>query len=799
MTHTLLRAGAGFLAAILLITPPVRADEPRGVKLMRPDSLDGWDHGAQMPRGWTISDGWLTGTHEATPLLSGFTAGAFRLEFAWSVTPGGAWRIHLPEVPRGDGLELILDESPRCGRLSDGGKVVQPGAPIGPARDGRHTAVLSREGNTLAVSIDGTRLHDVPVDNTRRFGLELSLATGRGALWDLRGSEPPGEPLFNGKTLDDWWCDGNLSAWRVEDGQIVLEPGGGNFLRTKKEYGNFTLSLEYQIKPGSNSGIGIRTPRAGWPSGDGMEIQFLDAPRGRLLDEHAALAIYGNVPALARADRSGQWNRVVVKADGWMISAWVNGELVQQFNTLHHPELKHRHLRGWIGPQDHGAWIRLRNPRILPAPDGTGLDAWLAPKPPTAATRMMDRLMNSESLSRADGVRSAVAGASFSDQEPKRRVLADLAGPGAVVRIARANNLGRLAFFFDGEDEPRIECRPSDLWKKVPPLTEDASPVLTYLPFAKSLRIELDGSAQGDYRMDYVTFPPDLAVQTFTTPRGSVPRGWLSAPLYRQHVIGWGVHREHDPAARIRSDPKTIAPGATETLARVDGAGVVRWVKLRAPAAALRNDDLWLAATVDGETEPAIAAPARYWFPGLAGGGNYNNFVLVQRDGAANLLAMPFGDGIAISATNRGQAPIDNVGIDLSVEQATEANRAEIAARPRLRGDFRRASEDSNVLFDCQGRGRWVGLVLAAPGAKPTPGVARLVVDGQPADGWPAATLDMFLGREGRGWRRAASGRSGGLAWRYLLLAPVDFAESLRLETTTATLPDRLVLYYQAK
>ena len=61
------------------------------------------------------------------------------------------------------------------------------------------------------------------------------------------------------------------------------------------------------------------------------------------------------------ADKSQRWNRVVVKADGWMISAWVNGELVQQVNTAQLPELKHRHLRGWIGLQNHGSKIEFRN------------------------------------------------------------------------------------------------------------------------------------------------------------------------------------------------------------------------------------------------------------------------------------------------------------------------------------------------------------------------------------------------------------------------------------------------------
>ena len=293
---------------------------------------------------------------------------------------------------------------------------------------------------------------------------------------DLRGAEPPGQPVLNGENLDGWWTDGNKDAWVLDGGELVLKPGGGRYLRSEKEYANFTLSLEYKMAKGGNSGIGIRTPRRGWPSGDGMEMQFIDGPPFRPLDEHDQMAIYGNVPALAPSGKADQWNHVVIKADGWMISAWVNGELVQQYNTLDHPELKHRHLRGWIGPQDHGGVIRFRNFRVLEAPDGTGLAAWSMPKPPRAATTMVDRLMNSETVSRADGITSAVVSKRIAGDAPGEHVLAELTGPGAVVRVARSNDEGTLAFYFDGETTPRIECTPGDLWKKVPPLNEDAEP-----------------------------------------------------------------------------------------------------------------------------------------------------------------------------------------------------------------------------------------------------------------------------------------------------------------------------------
>ena len=178
------------------------------------------------------------------------------------------------------------------------------------------------------------------------------------------------------------------------------------------------------------------------------------------------MAIYGNVPPLARADRSDEWNRVVVKADGWMISAWVNGELVQQYNTLDHPELKHRQPQGLdrlSGPRRLDP--QLRNFRVLEAPDGTGLDAWQQPPPRRSpATVVIDRLMNPERLSlrrRHHLGRCRRRRASRATSQASR-CWPNWPGPGAVVRIARTSDEGRLAFYFDGEDEAadRVQARP---------------------------------------------------------------------------------------------------------------------------------------------------------------------------------------------------------------------------------------------------------------------------------------------------------------------------------------------------
>ncbi len=776
------------------------AEDDFGVKLMRPDSLVGWQYGEKSPAGWIVTDGVLSGTKDSTPLLSGFTAGDSELRLRWSVAEKGAWKLLLPEVPNKPGLSIVFREGDGCGRISDGDKQLHAGAKMEAKKDGMHTAALRRSGDKITLKVDGKQLWQLPLPGGRRFGLGLQLTEGKGTLADLRGSEPAGTSLIGGNDLKDWWCPGNKKAWVVEDGEMVLHPDNGNYLRTNKEYGNFVLSFDYNIKDGGNSGVGIRTPRAGWPSGDGMELQILHQ-KNHPRNAHDAASIYGNVPALDRAYWLGEYNQMVIKADGWLISVWVNGELVQHANTLEHPELRHRYLKGWVGLQDHNAEIHFRNLCILEAPDGTGLDAWYRTHPKNANAVVIDRIMNTDTLSKVDGLTSGVVSKTVDGDQPGEHVLAEFIGPGAVVRIARTNDEGQLAFFFDGEKKPRIKCKAADLMNALPMITEDGNPVPTCLAYTKSLKIVLSDAKKAEYRIDYVNLSKSVEAETFVSRNAMSPRGWNSAAKYRafRNKFNWAGPREFDPIPRLKSEKKAIDPGESQELIHLDGTGVVHMVRLEAPKEVLDNDDLWLEVTIDGEDKPAVSAPARYWFPSLAKDqGNYRNYLLVRRHGKPTLfLAMPFADGWTFTASNRGKKKIDGLSLEIAAESATDKNREEIAKRLRLRGTFQPASDGTNEIINTQGTGRWIGLVYAEPSVPA--GIAALEVDGEAVDGWAAPNLGLLLGSPEEEFRSVLSGRRRGLSWRYLLMAPVDFEKSLALTSTDDKVGSRLALFYMAK
>jgi hypothetical protein len=233
---------------------------------------------------------------------------------------------------------------------------------------------------------------------------------------------------------------------------------------------------------------------------------------------------------------------------------------------------------------------------------------------------------------------------------------------------------------------------------------------------------------------------------------------------------------------RIDSDGKKLPPGEQVELVQAEGAGLVQWLQVRCPKQFLQTDELWIEIWIDGESEPAVSAPIRYFFSGAAVAGRFGNYLLTERGGPINRLAIPFGSGIQVILQNRCEQLIDDVGLTASIQRAAnEQEAADFAGRLRLRGVFHSGEEVSDLtLFRQTGRGRWAGLICGASPNETTV-IDMLQIDDQPAAGWQPTGLNAWLGGpENNGpFRGPLSGRQNGLAWRYLLLAPIDFEREI--------------------
>ncbi|MGD9646101.1 MAG: DUF1080 domain-containing protein, partial [Pirellulales bacterium] len=585
--------------------------------------------------------------------------------------------------------------------------------------------------------------------------------------------------------------------WVWEGDELVCRGHGGDYLRTENdEWENFTLTFDYKLAQRGNSGIGIRTPRAGWPSGDGIELQLYDEADDAPLNRHSSMALYGNLEPLARADRRDEWNHAVVKADGYLISAWINGQLVQHANTWRMPELKYRHLKGWIGLQDHGGRVRFRNVRATAAPPGRGSSAWYAKHPEPAAMAVFDRLMNPLRLAYADGIQ--VAEPVDVSTDPADETLAKFSGPGAVVAVAMPDDKQQLAWYFDGEAQPRLTCSAAELIHKVPCVDHEAQPPLVWIPFARELKItraadsatSAKSAGQGSGSANYfeaVTLPASLAVHSWEASATDVPRGLLPACSYRFHQMDGGRLRDLATVPTHASSARSLAPDERADVLDLPGSGVAQWLSLAAPAKALASDDLWIEVAVDGESTPSLSAPARYWFPGCAAKKSWHNFVLtsdyVDNVGQVytNRLAIPFGHGFRVTLVNRGSKKVDRLSARTSVIPGDDPLLTAGLPTQRLRGLFASPSSasDENSPLELKGHGRLVGVVCQSPDDA-IPHFAELSIDGesQPA-GAGYALAAARVNQANAPLFQPLGGRAAGLAWHYFLLGSVDFERSL--------------------
>ncbi len=193
--------------------------------------------------------------------------------------------------------------------------------------------------------------------------------------------------LFNGKDLSGWSGSGDGTGYAVEKGEIAfLVEGNSAELMTDEDFQDFDLRLDFKIAKMANSGLFLRSGRAGGnPSYTGCEVQILDdfnwekVTNSTLAPYQFSGGLYGSVaPAIKDALRPlGEWNTYEVHFHGTRIQTKLNGKLLYDVDTLQvpgEPAFKDRVKTGFIGMQRHApsqveghAYAWFRNIFVRPA------------------------------------------------------------------------------------------------------------------------------------------------------------------------------------------------------------------------------------------------------------------------------------------------------------------------------------------------------------------------------------------------------------------------------------------------
>jgi len=171
--------------------------------------------------------------------------------------------------------------------------------------------------------------------------------------------------LFNGKNLSGWTIHGT-EKWYVEKGELVCESGPDKqygYLSTDKNYKNFELTLQFKQEANGNSGVFIRSGIEGVKiSGWQVEVAPLNGHTGGIYESYGRGWIIQPNPAHEAALKVGEWNTLKIRADGDMVTTWLNDKMMV--------ELKDEKIgkgEGFIALQIHdggGIKVRWKNFRV---------------------------------------------------------------------------------------------------------------------------------------------------------------------------------------------------------------------------------------------------------------------------------------------------------------------------------------------------------------------------------------------------------------------------------------------------
>ncbi|MCS6860166.1 MAG: DUF2961 domain-containing protein, partial [Abditibacteriales bacterium] len=304
-----------------------------------------------------------------------------------------------------------------------------------------------------------------------------------------------------------------------------------------------------------------------------------------------------------------------------------------------------------------------------------------------------------------------------------RALLADLKGPGCIYRIWSANATGFIRFYFDGESEPRIACPMQDLFQdKYPPFVRPLAGQSSGgwycffpIPFAKSVRIEVDDPRTMYYQIQYHQFPEGTAVRTFTRELTAEDKAALETVLNQWKNAGQPPVPLPSPSVR-REGQTTLAGGAAVTMLNESRGGTIRGLRVRVtPATRFTLRRLVLRAYWDGAIFPSVEAPLGDFFGVGFGERRFTSLPLAMgEDGYVCYFPMPFGTSARVEVVNEGREDVQ-----LTWQIDLDPTPPDMKQVGYFHAKWRRVTTERGkhvTLLETTGRGHYVGVNLNMQG-----------------------------------------------------------------------------------
>ncbi|NBE54115.1 ThuA domain-containing protein [Streptomyces boluensis] len=160
--------------------------------------------------------------------------------------------------------------------------------------------------------------------------------------------------LFDGTSVEGWKQAGP-GSFELKDGTLTTVGGMGMLWYAAKEFGSYSLKLDWKMSGDDNSGLFIGFPPSDDPwsaVNNGYEIQIdaTDVP------EKTTGSVYGfqsaDIDARDKAlNPPGQWNTYELRVEGEHLQIWLNGAKINDYTNT---DPARSLVQGHIGIQNHG-------------------------------------------------------------------------------------------------------------------------------------------------------------------------------------------------------------------------------------------------------------------------------------------------------------------------------------------------------------------------------------------------------------------------------------------------------------
>jgi hypothetical protein len=326
---------------------------------------------------------------------------------------------------------------------------------------------------------------------------------------------------------------------------------------------------------------------------------------------------------------------------------------------------------------------------------------------------------------------------------PGEYLMADVPGPGAVVRLWTAAISGRVRVYvddlrrplYDGEAEPFFR-RPYDIFPGLAGLDAERFRSTVYqrdasyapIPFAKRLRIVWTGRTEEIhfYHIQVRRYAAGTAVASFKPDDLVAYKGTIDRAT--RALAGPDEGAPAAAAGPVRAIDVALAPGETRTVLELEGPGAVGrlWLRLEADDrdAALRQTVLRVAC--DGSPRGQVEAPVGDFFGAAPGVNPYESLPFsVRADGTMVCrFVMPFEKSLRILFENFGGQAVRLIGEAVPADLAWDERTMHFRAGWRVDHDLVASGTDVRDLsfLLARGRGAYVGSasILLNPAVVPS-------------------------------------------------------------------------------